>query len=179
MLTNVEKLFQNILKPADQSLLEEKGIKMKKQIMGYKRNPHLLYRLDHESICDLFPLLNNDVKHLKKMCDYVLFLAHESKLYIFLIEMKQGKDGKAKQLDAGEAFIRFVIESAERVGLSFGDEKNIIIKKVGVTGNNTKGTTKRRPAACRTLSDSYYPKTTYIACAGGSQVILREWVEAV
>lgn len=80
---------------------------------------------------DFLPFFNNPPKrggsgpqNLKKFCDYIM-LAHDgSHLRIMLIEMKRAKKDPemGEQLRASELFMRYVIDTAERIKHANGSD---------------------------------------------------------
>lgn len=66
---------------------------------------------------DTFPFFSG-ISGLKKVCDYILFFEHRSKLRIIISELKVGRDNlnANRQLDAAEEFITYLINSAQRIG---------------------------------------------------------------
>ncbi|MFI3296124.1 MAG: hypothetical protein R3Y59_00680 [bacterium] len=57
------------------------------------------------------------VEGLSRMCDYFLFIENGDKLYAFIIELKKSSGNSAiKQLDAGECFVNYILDSAIRIG---------------------------------------------------------------
>lgn len=120
-----------------------------------------VYRYDQEEDHEhFFPFFNNakedKVGHaaaptdLLKFCDYIVLVEKSSKLYILLIEMKSGGSGDAdKQLRASEMFMRFVLDTALRIGPANGYREldirnNVCFRKVILKREFKPGTNKRR-----------------------------------
>lgn len=102
------------------SRLEEKQVEMSLDIISYGK-PYLLYSFDKVvknkksgKAIDLQPYFKAS-KNVKSMCDYFLFCWDNSKLFVLLIELKQGEEQVSRQLDAGELFARYLINTFNRV----------------------------------------------------------------
>lgn len=99
-----------------------KSFTMKRQIENKLGFPYVLLRFDTNP-ATLFPYFV-DGHDLRRMCDYILFADRNEVGWCLLIELKKGKDDAMPQLNAGEAFARFLIEAAERV------KKDVVSSKV-------------------------------------------------
>ncbi len=70
------------------------------------------------------------VEGLQKMCDYFLFVEDRNILYVFIVELKNTSGSSAlKQLNAGECFVNYIINSANRIGESI-DLTDCRIRKI-------------------------------------------------
>lgn len=100
----------------DSTFLEEPNV-MKVQINGKPSSAECtLYRIDPNKE-DPLPFFNRDIEGLKSMCDYIMLVDYQNKLYILLIELKRQGNSKAKkQLEATKVLFDYIIASAERVG---------------------------------------------------------------
>ena len=68
---------------------------------------NLVYKADHFA----------RVEGLQRMCDYFLFVEARNVLYVFIVELKSTSGSSAlKQLNAGECFVNYIINSANRIG---------------------------------------------------------------
>jgi hypothetical protein len=98
------------------TMIEEKN--EQRVTIDARKVDYLLYRFDDE-VHEVFPFFAR-IRGLKKMCDYILFARTKkySLFYVFLIELKNktGK-GAAAQIKAGECFIKFLLDSTQRVDL--------------------------------------------------------------
>ena len=55
-------------------------------------------------------------KGLNRFCDYILLVQHTDGLYVFLLEMKRGKNEDYEiQLEASKCFFDYILQSAERI----------------------------------------------------------------
>lgn len=92
---------------------------------------------------DFLPFFNNPPKkggtgprHLKKFCDYIMLVQNGQRLHVILVEMKRSKQDPEMgvQLRASEQFMRYVIESGERIkhinALDDFDPKQIVMHKI-------------------------------------------------
>ena len=62
----------------------------------------------------LFPFFAKK-KGVCSICDYIIFCINNGKLYALVIELKKGKAGTLKQLDAAECFVNYIIATYNRV----------------------------------------------------------------
>ncbi len=108
------------------ALLEEKGTANNGNSFHMKRKifdqgiPYLLYSYDSDTNC--FPFFKDkDVSGLKKMCDYIFFVDIDKgdHLFVFLVELKLGTLRAKKQLEAGECFAKYILNTIKRLNLSF------------------------------------------------------------
>ncbi len=113
---------------------------------------YCLYKFDPE-ILDLFPFFENK-EGLKKICDYVMFVFHNDKTFVFVIELKSGGNQVSRQLEATELFMNFILKSAQRIGIKIGKP---IIKKIRISNN----TILKRPTRTPDFSDSKYGYINY------------------
>lgn len=101
-----------------------------------------LYRLDMEEF-NFLPFFNNkgqpNEKHAPKglvsFCDYIILIEYEEQLCIMLVELKRGvKTGYEDQLNAGIEFIKYILNTAERIktenNMDSFDSKNVILRRV-------------------------------------------------
>lgn len=94
------------------------------------------FALDEKEFLPFFNSTHDCPRHLRKFCDYVM-LAHDGKkLNIVLLELKRSKKDpdEKQQLLASELFIRYIVDSAERIKLANNykdfDHEHITIRKV-------------------------------------------------
>ncbi len=104
-----------------------KGHKMVVKVRSSKDLHFLICRFDTPN--DLFPYFN-DIEGYKKNCDYIIFAENTSKLYVFLVELKNSIASPEKQLKISKPFAEFLVARIEAVEGSFG--KEIIYKMVGI-----------------------------------------------
>lgn len=119
LLSKVDSLLTDAYKERP-GKLEEQQIEMSLDINDYGRN-YLLYSFDKVvkatkggKAIDLQPYLKAN-SGVKSMCDYFLFCWERGKLYVLLIELKQGKEQVTSQLAAGDCFVSFLISTLNRV----------------------------------------------------------------
>lgn len=128
----INSLIEEKYKPSNQYVLEEEDFdsKGKKFSVVYpivQRNSQIDFSLYRFTDSD-FPYFKN-VKDLKRMCDYILFVEENNKLFIFVIELKLSNDSARKQLNAAIEFTEFLIKSAKRVGFEMD---NYVTKKIRI-----------------------------------------------
>jgi len=99
----------------ERNYLEEKATKTKVQLNT--GGQYLLY--DFERIKKpLFPFFENNsqVKGLNAIADKILFSEDsKGKIWVFIIELKQGKGDPKKQLFATKQLIMFILDSINRI----------------------------------------------------------------
>ncbi|KAA6322986.1 hypothetical protein EZS27_027532 [termite gut metagenome] len=114
---------------------------MKMQIVP-ENIEYFLYKFDTKKET-IFPYFKKG-HGLRKICDYILFAEAENIIYIFSIELKKGThNSSGKQLEASKIFVKYIIDSAIRVGYSELD-KDINIRTVRICDDRKK-TTKEKP----------------------------------
>lgn len=133
-LTIIEKILNAKFKPDIQNCLIEENIDNRSNkftvnynIINNKQTNYLLYRFEKEA----FPFFQ-DVSGLKKSCDYILFAESFESFYVFVIELKKGTISAEKQLLASEEFVKFIINSADRIGLALNSNKDIEIRRIRI-----------------------------------------------
>ncbi len=127
----IDEILHEKFKHVDQgSLVEEdtdrfgKKFKVKYPIVKKPNINYSLYRYDSEAL----PFFK-DINGLKKMCDYILFAEEANYLHVFVIELKLSNISAQKQLQASNEFVKFIINSAIRIGKEISNCK---IKKVRI-----------------------------------------------
>jgi hypothetical protein len=120
-------------KGGDAKILREKGV-MERNIIGHRGIDYLLYRYDPDKI-NLFPYFAQ-TSGLRKICDYFLFALEGQHLHILLIELKLGTESALQQLIASEYLVKFILDSAKRIGLELTEY--IYIKKVRISEERAK-----------------------------------------
>lgn len=91
------------------------------------------------------------VTGLAKMCDYFLFVEDNNILYIFIIELKNtSKSSALKQLNAGECFVNYIVNSANRIG------ENINILDCRVRKIKAKKQVKKKTKCKVDFDNEYY-----------------------
>lgn len=71
-------------------------------------------QLDKTFCGGFFPFFSNN-KKVKKRCDYIIFSELNGQLFALIIELKAGQQGAMPQLNAGECFVDYVIDTVNRV----------------------------------------------------------------
>lgn len=92
---------------------------------------YLIMRIEMRDLT-IFSSDKNPPKGLLGMCDYFIFVESNQNLIILMIELKGSDVAHAKsQLNAGECFINYIIETAKRISINVDniDKKKIIIKE--------------------------------------------------
>ncbi|MCF6350699.1 MAG: hypothetical protein L3J23_06665 [Flavobacteriaceae bacterium] len=112
-----------------------KVFEMKRKIISSRDIEYTLYKYDQKK--DIFPFFTDTdtdtkkddgkgISHLKKMCDYILFVEERVHLFVFLIELKKGRHSSGKrQLEAGECFVNYLMATINRLNID-----------INLTGNN-------------------------------------------
>lgn len=113
-----------------ESSLNSKGNRfyMKRNIVGHKSLVYEIYRFDPDNN-NLFPYFS-DIRGLKKICDYVIFVEDSKSLFIFLIELKKKSGSPERQLNISEDFIMFILNRAKSINCEIN--KSINIRKLGI-----------------------------------------------
>lgn len=157
-------ILSSRLLPKDQDHLVENKLKRAHTatVVGETVDAWRVYRYDQDEDPEhFFPFFNNTKGDktnsaattpvdLLKFCDYIVLVEKSNKLYVLLIEMKTGNNGDAdKQLRASEMFMRFVLDTAQRIGPANGYKEldirnNVCFRKVILKRENKPGTNKRR-----------------------------------
>lgn len=119
MLCKVDSLLATAYKEP-KGKMEEKQIKMSLPISDHGKQ-YLLYSFDksgklanNTKAIDLQPYFKANTG-VKSMCDYFLFCWEKGKLYVLLIELKQGKNNVRRQLLAGKLFALNIVSTLNRV----------------------------------------------------------------
>ena len=119
VLCKVDSLLSTVYKEP-KGKMEEKKIKMSLSISDHGRQ-YLLYSFDkvvrfanNTKAADLQPYFKTNAG-VKSMCDYFLFCWERGKLYVLLIELKQGANNVTHQLLAGKLFALYIISTLNRV----------------------------------------------------------------
>lgn len=127
--------------------LEESQVEMSLEINDFGRK-YLLYSFDKivksakgGKAIDLQPYFESN-EGVKSMCDYFLFCWEHGKLYVLLIELKQGDEQVTRQLAAGNVFATYIVSTLNRV-----EKINIkpVIRKVSIRDSHIlrKGTSMK------------------------------------
>ena len=158
------RILSSRLLAKDQSRLVENKLKKAHTatIVDDAVDAWCVYRYDQDEDSEhFFPFFNNTKDDnanpaaptpvdLLKFCDYIVLVEKSTKLYVLLIEMKSGNNGDAdKQLRASEMFMRFVLDTAQRIGPANGYKEldirnNVCFRKVILKRGNKPGTNKRK-----------------------------------
>jgi len=119
MLCKVDSLLADAYKEQS-GKLQETQINMSLAINDYGKQ-YLLYSFDKvvklrksDKSIDLLPFFKANAG-VKSMCDYFLFCWDRGKLYVLLIELKQGEEQVTRQLSAGNCFASFIVNTLNRV----------------------------------------------------------------
>lgn len=145
-LSKVDSLLSAVYKENKGRLIEERP-SMSLTINDYGRH-YLLYSFDKivkpyrgRKAIDLQPYFATN-EGVKSMCDYFLFCFERGKLFVLLIELKQGEEQVTRQLEAGKTFASFIINTLNRV-----EKLNIkpVIRSISVRDNHIyrKGTSMK------------------------------------
>jgi hypothetical protein len=140
-LYKIKSLFLDCFQSDDQSKIVEdsvdnngKRFHMERSVLGHHSLDYVIYRFD-PSRTDLFPYFA-DIRHMKKICDYVIFIENDEEIFVLLFELKRGSSSSPKrQLEMSESFFQFVFKRAALAGVEI--EKEIQIRKIGITDSFT------------------------------------------
>jgi len=161
-IKHIENILANKFKDAAQcKLIEDKRndvanpFYMERTIVAEHDVEYILYRFNPDEE-EIFPFFN-DATDLKKICDYILFAERGRSLYVLLIEMKLGMGSVHKQLDASELFIKYILDSAERIGSKIEDYH---IRKVRICERKSKGKRTTKPKDLEYGLDSFLEYNT-------------------
>lgn len=131
----------------NQYILEEESAKMKRDIktQNIDSKDFLVCKLDNNM--ELFPYFKESNKggidHIRKICDYAIFVQRKTILYILLIELKKSNNNSAKkQLELTEPFVRFIIERIKIAKQNDFVKDNYKIRKIAITDNAKKRSTR-------------------------------------
>jgi small nuclear ribonucleoprotein (snRNP)-like protein len=104
----------------NQFLLEERQGNMQPHEVAIRQSlsniEYKLYKFDENP----YPFFssgssNSTPKLLQSFCDYVMVVNRDDTCTIMLIELKRGMDSATHQLRAADAWLNFVLETAERI----------------------------------------------------------------
>jgi len=130
----IEEILHPRFKPENQNCLFETNLDDKKQkftvsydIVKSKKIQYLLYRFEQNA----FPFFN-DISALKKSCDFILFAENDERFYVFVIELKKSNLSAEKQLKASEEFVKYILNSANRIGYDLISIENVEIRKIRI-----------------------------------------------
>jgi len=111
----------------------------------------LVCRLDQEhnqKMKDPFPYLRGSkmrpvmgLKGMKRICDYVIFVDKDDKLYVLLVELKKGDESPQEQLNLTEPLIDFIFKRAFILDYLHVE---YVIRKIGITDEPDKRRTSYR-----------------------------------
>lgn len=90
-------------------------------INGYPSTPvkqkgkMLIYSFDvADSNTSVFPIFNSSVRHLTKICDYIIFYPKDEILYTFICDLKSNASSAKKQVEAGRVLSDYIIQMARK-----------------------------------------------------------------
>lgn len=133
-LTIIDEILHPGFKPENQNCLFETNLDDKKQkftvsydIVNNNKTKYLLYRFEQ----DAFPFFN-DISGLKKTCDFILFAENDERFYVFVIELKKSNLSAEKQLRASEEFVKYILNSAKRIGYELISVEDVEIRRIRV-----------------------------------------------
>lgn len=139
-MTNIDILrnaFADKFIAPNQYILEEESV-MKRYIktQNIDSKDFLVCKLDNS--VELFPYFKvskeGGIDHIRRICDYAIFVQRKKILYILLIELKKSNNNPAKQqLELTEPFIRFIIERIKILKQNDFVKDNYKIRKIAIT----------------------------------------------
>jgi len=134
-INKIKGLFKNKYVSNEQTIVQEinrdcKGreLIMKREVIGHSSLEYIIYRFDPDEI-DLFPYFE-EVKGLRKICDYLIFSEDKGRLFIFIVELKKRSGSPLVQLELSECFVNFILKRAEKIGITIN--KEVHIRKIGL-----------------------------------------------
>lgn len=141
---------------------------MERCVVGASSLSYSIYRFDPNDN-NFFPYFS-DVKDLKKICDYIIFVEDSKRLFIFLVELKKKSGSPERQLDMSVDFVNFILARAKSINCEIN--KDISFRKLGIKDSQTK---KRETAFYRNFS---YNKNSYSLIQSKSDLRLRFLMDA-
>jgi len=143
-LQAMKTILHEKLKAADQSKLEEVNYKRNGKSRFHQSYPivsgnlnYMVYRFPSEPE-KMFPYFSEE-SGLRKLCDYLVLAEERNHLYLFLVELKLGKDSAMKQLKAGKVFVSYLLESAKRIGLEVNDAYTVRMLRISEINTGKRG----------------------------------------
>lgn len=114
-------------------------------------------QLDRSYKGGFFPFFSNS-KGVNKRCDYIIFSEIQGKLFALIIELKAGTKGSMPQLNAGECFVDYVINTVNRV-----NNKSLAIekRKISIRNFRTKRYTRVRDVKYDQHNHHTFQQTTF------------------
>lgn len=131
--SDLKNIFNANCFPIDQSALKEVGegnvVVQSVPIDGGGVDSCCVMRID-PNFKDPFPYFKEgEPYHLKRICDYFVFVSANTKIYVLLVELKSGTGTALQQLENSECFWNFIQKSAERNGVDVSNiERTIKVK---------------------------------------------------
>ena len=160
--SDLRDIFNADCFPRDQRVLKEVGegdvIVQSCPIDKGGIDSYLVMRIDPNRN-DPFPYFNNGAPyHLKCICDYIVFINVDAKIYVMLMELKSGSGTALTQLENSECFWNFLQKSAERKGIDISNVAGVIKVKL-----------HQPQKACTKMEIPRYDK--------GSDVVIYHWAK--
>ncbi len=121
--------------------------------ISIRKIDYFCFSIDHDDTNGqdtVFPFFNtkeNRIKGLRSKNDAILICQKESKIYIFLIELKSNNTGNGlKQLQLSRLFIDFIIDRFNAVNSGYKISKeDIEYRGILFSSRTTKGTSRKKP----------------------------------
>lgn len=111
-------------------------------ICASKGEEILLMAFDQEGDnCKLFPYFQ-EKPGLVSMCDYILFVEDNDKVFVFVIEMKDSSHRSKKQAMMSQPFAEFLVNRIKATSDKHRFSKPVEYRKIGIKSGCSKMTTK-------------------------------------
>ncbi|MBM2813931.1 MAG: hypothetical protein HW421_693 [Ignavibacteria bacterium] len=137
-LENIDKIINDKFKVRRDNtgklILEEKKEKKFPKTKITTSGQLILYKFENGNI---LPFLK-DSSNIKSLSDYVLFIEHNDKLFIFIIELSM-KRKKEYQNESTQLLMDYIIRTSDRINKT---KENVIYKYILLTSKVIKGNTK-------------------------------------
>lgn len=146
MLDDIQRYIRVEYIPEDQFTMIAKDTNGRRGNMLCKIYPKdeeiLLCSFDQEGDnCVLFPYFKEE-RGLVSMCDYILFVEDDEKMFVFLIELKDTAHRSKRQTCISQTFAEFLIKRIMVIKDETCFSKPVEYRKIGIKSTCSKMTTK-------------------------------------
>jgi hypothetical protein len=149
-LSIIDSILHEKFKDNSDCLIEKdkdskgKIFEMKRKIIIPKGINTSLYKYD--SKIEILPFFKSKgVTKLKKICDYILFIEEKAHLFIYLIEMKKGRESAKNQLEASQCFAEYIISTINRLNLNLEiSSANLHFRKIRISESKSMKATLKK-----------------------------------
>jgi|SRR5690554_2860017 len=157
MITALQEILDSRFLHNSNELIErQQDFSMNVDICSSNKENYIVYKFDANT--NLFPYFTSK-KHLKKICDYVVFFEKGNDLYVAICELKKSNNGNNNsicnhQLEATKLFVNFIINSLKRLNNTLITDENVKYYKLRFCDNTIKRLAKKRTA--KDIRDNMY-----------------------